>query len=103
MKKWLVLICLVSVAQAQVDVRKNFVKKSIAVAGDAAVAEVLKNDLRLSGAFEIKPAGEAEYLAQVTGGNCTVVQTVTKTSMMARAYPGSGRGLAHAMADDIVQ
>jgi TolB protein len=103
MMKWFVIFLVATVVQAQVDVRKNFVKKSIAVSGDAAVVEVLKNDLRLSGAFEIKPSGEAEYLAQVAGGNCTVAQPATKTTVMAKAFQASGRLLAHAMADEIVQ
>lgn len=103
MMKWLWLLLVVSAAQAQIDIRKNFVKKSIAVTGDAATAEVLRNDLRLSGSFELKPANEAEYVVQVAGGNCTVTQPVAKNQVLARAYQGSGRGLAHAMADDIVQ
>ncbi|MEI6084326.1 MAG: biopolymer transporter Tol [Verrucomicrobiota bacterium] len=105
MKIWLMFFCFVSVvqAQAQVDIRKNFVKKSIAVVGDAPVAAVLKNDLRLSGAFEIKSANEAEYLALVSGTSCAVSQSATKTAVLAKAYQATGRTLAHAMADDIVQ
>lgn len=101
--KWLLLLSVVTIADAQIDINKNFLKKSIAVTGDAAVADVLKNDLRLSGAFEIKPAGEAEYVARVTGGNCTVIQSATKTTVLAKAFPAAGRPLAHAMADDVVQ
>jgi len=103
MTKWIIFLLLATSVLGQVKVSRNFIKKSIAVTGDAAVADVLKNDLRLSGAFEIKLAGEAEYFAQVSGGNCTVSQTATKTSVMAKAYQASGRALAHAMADDIVQ
>ena len=79
MKYWLGLILsVVSVsASAQVvNVSKNFVKKSIVItsfSGGANVSDVLKNDLRLSGSFDIRPTGEsAEYSVQgsadATGG-----------------------------------
>ncbi|MCG3147676.1 MAG: Protein TolB [Verrucomicrobiae bacterium] len=103
MMKWICFLLLATSVWGQVDIRKNFIKKSIAVTGEAAVVEVLKNDLRLSGAFEVKSADEAELLAQVTAGSCLVIQTATKTSLMSKAYQTAGtRALAHAMADDIV-
>jgi TolB protein len=106
MKWWPLLIALVfagpGLAQDLV-IKKNFVKKSIVVTGDAAVAEVLRNDLRLSGSFEVRPNGDAEFLAQVTGSDCTVIQPATKAAVMTKRYSGNGRQTAHAMADDIVQ
>ena len=106
MMKKLLFVLAVSVAagalaQVPVKVTINFSKKAISVTGDAATAEVLRNDLRLSGAFENKSAGEAEYVARVSGNNCTVVRG--QESLFARSYQGTGRALAHAMADDIVQ
>jgi TolB protein len=107
-------------AQAQVTVSKNFLKKSFAVtgfAGDATVAgpvaEVLKNDLKLSGYFDIKPSSEAEFVQQGSvrrdnGGvtvDCTVIQSATKRVVLSKSYPGSPkdlRRLAHVISDDIV-
>lgn len=103
MKNWVLLFCALAmpVMAADLSVSKNFIKKTIAVSGDAG-AEIVRNDLKLSGLFQIVPAGEAEFSAQVAGANCSVVQAATKNSVLARAYSGSGRALAHAMADDIV-
>ena len=115
MKNWFWLaICLVATgAQAQVDIKKNFVKKSVVVTsftGGANVSDVLKNDLRLSGSFDIKAAGEpAEYSvsgsADAAGVKCFVTQTATKAVVLGRAYAttGNARATAHIIADDIVQ
>ena len=115
MKYWFCLAVglLATSAPAQVDIHKNFVKKSIVVtsfAGGANVSDVLKNDLRLSGSFEIKGTGEAaEYLVQGSadeaGVKCFVTQLATKASVLARAYQSTGnpRATAHIIADDIVQ
>ena len=106
MKNWFWLaICLVATgAQAQVDIKKNFVKKSVVVTsftGGANVSDVLKNDLRLSGSFDIKAAGEpAEYSvsgsADAAGVKCFVTQTATKAVVLGRAYATTGKiGRAH--------
>lgn len=97
---WL-MVCWTAGAQDLV-IKKNFVKKSIVVTGDATTAEVLRNDLRLSGSFDVRASGEAEFLAQVTGSDCVLIQPATKTTLLAQRYSGTGRQLAHAMADDIV-
>jgi TolB protein len=103
MVKWIMFLVMASSVWAQVDIRKNFIKKSIAVTGEPAVADVLRNDLRLSGSFEVKPIEEAEFHAHATAGNCVVVQTATKQMVMSKAYPSANpRAVAHAMADDIV-
>jgi len=108
-------ICLLAtIGQAQVvNVSKNFVKKSIVItsfAGGANVSDVLKNDLRLSGSFDIRPAGEsAEYSVQgsadAAGVKCYLTQGAAKSSVLARAYPAASnpRTTAHMIADDIVQ
>ena len=110
----LLAICVLATgAQAQVNISKTFLKKSIAVTsftGGANVSDVLKNDLRLSGSFDIKSAGEsAEYFVQGSadgaGVKCYVTQGATKASVLARAYPvaPNPRTTAHVIADDIVQ
>jgi TolB protein len=117
----LLILGIAATCQAQVVVRKDFVKKAIAVngfAGDAAlggqIAEVLKNDLRLSGYFEIKPAAEAEFVQQGAvrrdnGGitiDCQVIQSAAKRTALSKSYPGSAQDLrrvAHMISDDIVQ
>jgi TolB protein len=69
------------------------------------VADALKFDLRVVG-FEIVNGDTAQY--QITGSNNGrleghVVDRLTKTSVLARAYErGSPRAQAHAFADDIV-
>ena len=106
---------------AQVVVSKNFQKRSFAVtgfAGDASVAgplaEVLKNDVRLSGYLALTPSGEAEFVQQGNvrrdGGGvtveCIITQMATKKAVLSRSYPGSAQDLrrvAHAICDDIVQ
>ena len=115
MKYWLGLILCVAVgAQAQVvNVAKNFVKKSVLVtsfAGGASVSDVVKNDLRLSGSFDLKSPGEpAEYVVQgsadPTGVKCLVTLAATKATVLAHAYPltEKSRAMAHSIADDIVQ
>ena len=110
---WLAVGWLAVSASAQVDIKKNFVKKSVVVAsfaGGANVSDVLKNDLRLSGSFDLKAAGEAaEYFIQgsadAAGVKCFVTQLATKASVLARAYPNAAapRATAHIIADDIVQ
>jgi TolB protein len=78
------------------------------------LVEVLKNDLRLSGSFDFKPASEAEFVQQGNvrrdeGGltaDCAVTQVATKKVILTKSYAGSAqdlRRLAHRMADDIVE
>jgi len=106
---------------AQVEVKKNFQKRSFAVtgfSGDATVAgqltEVLKNDVRLSGYLALTPAADAEFVEQgsVRGSRgditveCLVTQRATNKSVLSKSYPGNTqdlRRLAHVIADDIVQ
>lgn len=114
------LICgTVRVTSAQVDVVKG--KRSFGVSGfsgDAAlagqVADVLKNDLRLSGYFALAPASSAEFVQSGTvhgdrGGvvvECVVMQQATKTVVLSKAYQGSAQDLrrvVHKLSDDIVQ
>jgi TolB protein len=111
----------VSVQAGDVSVSRNFQKKAFAVSGftgDAAlggqIAEVLKNDLKLSGYFEIKPAAEAEFvqLGSVRRDgvgitvDCSVLQAATKKAVLSKSYPGSAQDLrrvAHMINDDIVK
>jgi len=122
MKRVLVLLmlCVVS-AHAQVTVSKNFQKHSFAVTGfggDASVAGqvagVLKNDLQLSGFFEIKPSTEAEFVQQgsvrVQGGvgfvDCTVTLRANNKVILSKTYKGSVQDLrrvTHEIADEIIQ
>ncbi len=115
---WLVA----SVAQAQVNVVvPGAQKRSIAVTGfagdpnlSAQVADVLKNDLRLSGYFTIAPSSQAEFVQEgsvrIEGKNgvieCTVIVQATKQyALKPRSYTGSAadiRRLVHKLADDIV-
>jgi TolB protein len=106
-------------ANAQVDVAKG--KRSFGVsgfAGDAAIAgqvtDVLKNDLRLSGYFDLAPASSAEFVQSGTvrgdhGGvvvECAVMQQATKAIVLSKAYQGSAQDLrrvVHKLSDDIVQ
>src|SRR5271169_4612229 len=84
-------------ANAQVDVAKG--KRSFGVTGfggDAAIAgqvtDVLKNDLRLSGYFDLGPASSAEFVQSGTvrgdhGGvivECAVMQQATKTVVLSK-------------------
>ena len=116
----LLMVCVVG-AQAQVTVSKNFQKHAFAVTGfggDASVAGqvagVLKNDLQLSGYFEIKPAAEAEFVQQgnvrVQGGvgyvDCTVTLRANNKVILSKTYQGSVQDLrrvTHQIADEIVQ
>ena len=110
------------VRSADVTVSKGPVKKNFAVtgfAGDSAlagqVADVLRNDLRLSGDFQLSPVSSAEYVQQqgsvrIEGGDvvveCAVVQPATKQVVLSKAYrynAQSVRQVVHKMSDDIVQ
>ena len=126
MWRWLIfgvaLAGLVLVARpvgAQVDVVKG--KRTFGISGftgDAAVAsqvaEVLKNDLRLSGFFTIGPSGSAEFVQQGSVRNdrggvvveCMVMQQAAKRVVMSKSYQGSAqdlRRLVHRISDEIVQ
>ena len=120
--RWFMVVAftwLAATASAQVDVIKG--RRSFGVsgfAGDAAiagqVADVLKNDLRLSGYFSIAPASSAEFVQTGTvrgdrGGivvECTVMQQATKKLVLSKSYQGSAQDLrrvVHKLSDDIVQ
>ena len=122
MRAWIAFLMIAVATQAaDVSVVMNFSKKAFAVGGftgDAAlggqIADVLKNDLKLSGYFEIKPVAEAEYVQQGSvrrdnGGftvDCSVVQAATKKSVLSKSYPGTAQDLrrvAHMINDDIVK
>ncbi len=108
-------------AEAQVTVSKSFLKRAFAVtgfAGDASVAgqvaAVLKNDLQLSGYFEITAAEQAEFLQQgnvrVERGrgyvDCVVTLRANNKVILSKTYEGSAQDLrrvTHQIADDIVQ
>jgi len=115
------LLVAVSAQAADVTVGRTFLKKAFAVTGfggDASVAGqvagVLKNDLQLSGYFEIKPAAEAEFVQQgnvrVQGGvgyvDCTVTLRANNKVILSKTYQGSVQDLrrvTHQIADEIVQ
>lgn len=115
------LLVAVSAQAADVRVGRTFLKKAFAVTGfggDASVAGqvagVLKNDLQLSGYFEIKPAAEAEYVQQgsvrVERGvgyvDCTVTLRANNSVVLSKTYQGSAQDLrrvTHQITDDIVQ
>ncbi len=119
----LVVLALTATASAQVVVTvpggvKKYTFAVTGFAGDAAVAgqvvEVLKNDLRLSGEFDIAPAANAQYVQQgsvrLERGNgfvdCTVTLQATKQVVLSKQYSGSAqdlRRLVHKLSDDIVQ
>lgn len=125
MAYWVVLLGLIvrgmAMAEAQVVVSKNFVKKSFAVTGftgDAAVAgqvtEVLKNDVRLSGYLALAQSSDAEFVQQGSvradrGGltiDCSVTEKATKRTVLSQSYPASAQDLrraAHVISDDIVK
>ena len=104
---------------ADVDVVKG--RHSFGVSGftgDAAiagqVADVLKNDLRLSGYFSLAPLSSAEYVqsGSVHGDHngivveCVVMEQATKKVALSKAYQGSAQDLrrvVHKLSDDIVQ
>ncbi len=121
----LVVIMPASRALAQrpvVDVVKGAGKKiSFAVSGfegDASIAgpvtETLKNDLRLSGYFQLATASNAELIqrgvVRVEKGNgfidCSVVLSATKQVVFSKTYQGSTqdlRRMVHVLSDDLVQ
>jgi len=121
MRILMALMMMVVTVQAQVTVSRNFLKKGFAVTGfggDASVAGqvagVLKNDLHLSGYFEIKPAAEADYVQQgnvrVQGGmdyvDCMVTLKASNKVILSKTYQGSAQDLrrvTHQITDDIVQ
>lgn len=120
MRILMALLMVVASAQAQVTVSKNFQKRAFAVTGfggDATVAGqvtgVLKNDLQLSGYFEIKPVAEAEFVQQgsvrVERGvgylDCTVTLRANNKVILSKTYQGSAQDLrrvTHQITDDIV-
>jgi TolB protein len=120
--KWLRVVVfgwLAATASAQVEVVKG--RRSFGVsgfAGDSAiagqVADVLKNDLRLSGYFLLAPVSTAEFVqtGTVRGDRaglaieCVVMQQTTKRMVLSKTYQGSAQDLrrvVHKMSDDIVQ
>jgi TolB protein len=115
---WLVLTM---TAAAQVTVVVPGAKKrALAVtgfAGDATMAakvtDVLKNDLTLSGRFQLASAAESEFVQQgnvrIEGGNgyveCVVTLRATKQVVLSKTYQGSTqdlRRMVHELSDDIV-
>jgi TolB protein len=112
---------LAAVASAQVMVKvPGATKRSFAVtgfSGDATVAgqvaEVLKNDLKLSGHFQMAPSASAEFVQQgsvrIERGNgfidCTVTLQATRKVVLSKTYQGSAqdiRRMVHQLSNDIV-
>ena len=124
MRRWLAVVLVVAAtvaADGQVVVTKGAAKRNFAVTGfsgdsalSAQVADVLKNDLRLSGHFTLTPSAQAEFVQSGTvriEGNktgvieCTVMLSATKKVVLAKSYTGSPqdfRRMVHRLADDIV-
>ena len=109
-------------AMGQVTVNvPGVAKRSFAVtgfSGDATaasqVAEVLKNDLQLSGLFRLAPSASAEFVQQgsvrIERGNgfidCTVTLQSTRKVVLSKTYQGSTqdlRRMVHQLSNDIVQ
>src|SRR5260221_13136483 len=110
---WKWLVCLLAAALigssafgADVDVQKGRHLFGVSgFGGDAAIAgqvtDVLKNDLRLSGYFDLSPPSSAEFVQSGTvrgdrGGvvvECVVVQQATKNVVLSKAYQGSAQDL----------
>jgi TolB protein len=103
--KHLASLCLLALTLATVaeEIPAVTVSKSdklpIAIAGlSPADAKVLQNDLTLSGAFNVVPAGSAQFLVQSPG---TVADRAGRTVLQKPG--GTGRAAMHAFADDIVE
>ncbi|MDQ3624264.1 MAG: biopolymer transporter Tol [Verrucomicrobiota bacterium] len=82
-------------------------KLSIAVSGlPAAEAKTLKNDLALSGYFNVTPATSAAFVAGGTAGGGSLTGNITDRSgkvVLTKTYTGSTREKVHQFADDIVE
>ncbi len=109
------MLVVVSAANAQVTVVKGFQKRLVAVNGfgttalGAKLTEVVANDVRLSGYLGLAKAEGAEFVQQGnvrTDGSveCYVTHVVTKKMFLSKAYPGNPdlRRLAHTISDEIV-
>jgi TolB protein len=103
---------LAGVANAQVTVTKGFQKRLVAVsgfAGNQALGDVVRNDVRLSGYLGLATttAGELALNGEVAGGSVqiTVTQLVAKKSVFAKSFPvGSDvRRTGHLITDEVVQ
>jgi TolB protein len=122
--KWLMvagIMCVATMSHAQVTVTvPGAAKRSFAVTGFAGeaslgnqLAEALKNDLRLSGHFQLAPMTSAEFVqqgsARIERGDvvldCVVTQQATRKVAVSKTYRGSAQNVrqaVHALADDIV-
>lgn len=119
----LIILCGSTLARAaDVNVKVSGVtKRSFAVtgfSGDASVtglvADTLKNDLQLSGHFQMAPSSSAEFVQQgsvrIERGNgfidCTVTLQATRKVILSKTYQGSTqdlRRMVHQLSNDIVQ
>jgi Tol biopolymer transport system component len=118
----LVLALWAAAVPAQVVVNVSGVpKRNFAVTGftgdasvTALVTDCLKNDLRLSGYFQLTPASGAEFVQEgsvrIERGqgyvDCTVTLQATKKVILSKTYQGSSqdlRRMVHALTDDIIQ
>jgi TolB protein len=116
------LAMLAATATGQVTVTvPGAAKRSFAVtgfSGDASiagqVADVLKNDLRLSGHFALATSASAEFVQQGSVRSdrsgvvieCVVTQQATKKVVLSKSYQGSAQDLrrvVHKLTDEIVQ
>lgn len=111
---WLLMLAVASGAWAQVVVQKGFGSKRLVVVngfvGSAALTEVVKNDVRLSGYLGVATATSGEFVqrgeARTDGSvECTVTQLATKKVVLSKVYPGNAdvRRLGHTISDEIVQ
>jgi TolB protein len=119
-----VLFCataVLSATHAQVNVVKGAGKRAFSVSGfsgDAVLAgqvtDVLKNDLRLSGYFQLSPSASAEFVqsgsVRVDSGGvvieCIVTEVASKRVVLTKACQGSAQELrraVHKLSDDIVR
>ncbi|NQU10100.1 PD40 domain-containing protein [bacterium] len=115
-------VLLAGTAAAQVDVVKGPVRHTFAVTGftgdaslSAQVADVLRNDLQVSGHFTLTSTPQAEFVQQGTVRlegdrtgviECTVVLQATHKIVHNGSYKGSPqdlRRMVHRLADDIVE
>lgn len=107
----MVALALVNTVSGQVLVSKAFQKRLVAVsgfAGNPALGEVVKNDVRLSGYLGLASTTPGEFAldGNAAGGTvvCTVTQLAAKKVVFSKAFPvGSDvRRTGHVICDEVV-
>ncbi len=84
----------------------NLALAGIAGGEGAAVTTTLQNDLTLAGAFSLGAAGTASYIVSGTAAGGSLQGQVKDRNggvVLAKAYSGAPRAVAHQFADDIVE